>query len=245
MKYNRILLAVAAFALLASCEEKPAPGNKTTLEVDRTVVNAVSDLPQGRNLVTETVTVTSNQSWSAAIVPEVDWLELETEGYENPSGESRQAPLVLKFKDNETSSERSATVKIACKGHVEEISVSQAAITCRLQVTTPAETFLDLSPYGTELSLAINCNTSWTVSVEEGATAEVRIGTSSGQYSALIPVTLASHTDISSGRTAVIVVSAVGCDSVRITLTQQAAPVVPGIGGTGMNDYEFENRGKI
>ena len=214
------------------------------METDKVSVNAPCDKPGERNAVSDTITVTSNRSWSAWVQQEdCDWIRLETDGYENPGGALKDTPLILKILDNEKTTARQADICISCGGLNSVVTVSQAAITYRLALKTPAESFLGLSSYGAKLTLDIDCNTSWTAALESGATAGVAILSPSGKYSASIPIGLTSHKDTESGKEAVIVVSATGCEDIRIPLTQKAAPVVPGVEGHGFDNFSYDDHG--
>ena len=245
MRKIRLLILLPALACLSGCLEKPGPEKQPVLTADRTSVSVAADLAEGRNLVETTLTVTSNRSWSASVPAECDWITLEPGGLENPGGQTREVHLTLKFLDNESEQARSADVFIGCEGAGTTVHVSQEAISYRLSLISAAESFLNLSPYGTSVPLSIASNTSWTAALETGATASVSLSTASGKYSSVITVTLAPNNDLEAGREAVIVISATGGQSLRIPLTQKQAPAVPNVNGDGINNYDYEDHGTV
>ena len=127
MRPKLLIIALAAL-LLPGCLKSTFREEEPRLDADREEV--VLRARSGAGFVKDTVYVSANRSWSAALAEEVedDWLSLGTEGFENPSEVLKTAPLVVICKENQADDPRSAAIVITGAGQQKTITVTQKGI---------------------------------------------------------------------------------------------------------------------
>ena len=141
-KYIPLCLSVlASFFALPSCLERQFSESESAVSVNTREILVPSDAFEGKNLVKDTLYITANRNWSVEIEPEVDWVSVDTTGWQNLAQVSESHPLVFSFKDNETDEERSATLNIFCDGKKKQVKVRQEAISYRLVLTSSKDGF--------------------------------------------------------------------------------------------------------
>lgn len=125
MRKNLLLLAASALLLLPGCL-KTFREAEPRLEVDRSELTVRAK--SGSGYVKDTLYVSSNRSWSAAVTEGTDWLDVVEGGFENPAEVFKKAPLPLLCKDNTVDEERTAKVLIIGAGFQKEVIVTQKAL---------------------------------------------------------------------------------------------------------------------
>ena len=95
---KRIAAAMALLLLSVSCFREDFEVGGVLLKVDTESVSVPSD---GPGLVPQTcnLTVTSNRSWSAYLEPEVDWVGLSMEEFENIARSEEISRIELTFQN--------------------------------------------------------------------------------------------------------------------------------------------------
>lgn len=128
MQKRWLLIAAAAVLLLPGCLKSTFREEEPRLDVDQEEV--ILRARSGTGFVKDTVYVSANRSWSAALleVVEDDWISVAVDGYENPSEVLRTAPLVVICKENPTYEPRSAVVVIYGADQQKTVTVSQKGI---------------------------------------------------------------------------------------------------------------------
>ena len=228
----RLLLLAGTALVAASCLERTFSEEEGSIATRTAEITVPCDMYEGRNLVKDTIFVTSNRSWSAAIVEDgVDWMTLAIPGHQDMSRVSEVTPLAISFLDNETEEARSATVHITCADGDRDITVTQEAITYRMEVLSDLSVFDGVNSEGDTLKLKINSNTSWSAKIASGATADVRFSTKAreidatasldSKYSRTIDVVVGENDDLTA-KDALIVLSATGCEDIEIPVAQLA-----------------------
>ena len=245
-----MLLLCAGLAVFSSCLERTFIEKDGTISSPETAVVVPSDRYEGRNLVKDTVYITSNRSWSAAIVEEdADWISLSREGFLNLACKSEVTPLGLSFTDNESDDARTATIHITCESGDQDITVTQEAISYRITVTSDLTPFSTTSGEGDTLRLAFNTNTAWTLRVKDDATAQVLLSRDpetgetapsvEGKYSDEVAVVIKENEDLET-KAATLVLSATGCEDIEIPLSQAKGFPYVRIEGAGGNVCEAD-----
>ena len=82
----------------------------------------------GTGSVKDTLYVSGNRSWSVVFAEEAGWLSLGPEGFENPSGVLKTAPLVVICEENHADDPRSAVLVILGSGEQKTVTVRQKGI---------------------------------------------------------------------------------------------------------------------
>ena len=95
------------------------------LKFNRTEVNVPAQARSGK--VSDTLLVTGNRSWTVRLQDPCDWLELSTDGCENPSGTMVTVPLVLTFANNEVEQDRTAGLRFFTEGLELAVPIRQLA----------------------------------------------------------------------------------------------------------------------
>ncbi len=222
MKISKFLnLALLAGTALASagCLERNFVEDVGRISVDTREIVVPSDMYDGRNLVKDTLYVTSNRNWSVKFEDDVDWVTIDTTGHLNLARISDVTPLVFSFKDNETEAERTAQVRVTCEDGSKLITLRQEAISYRLVLLSSREGLGSVSSDKTEIPLEVNCNTDWTVKVMDGATASVTFSAPGGKYTGSVNAIVAENDEMIT-KDATIVISAKNCKDIEIPITQ-------------------------
>ena len=126
MHKYRLLIAVATVLLLPGCLKSTFREEKPRLDVDRSEVTVRAR--SGTGSVKDTLYVSGNRSWSVVFAEEAGWLSLGTEGFENPSGVLKTAPLVVICEENHADDPRSAVLVILGGGEQKIVTVRQKGI---------------------------------------------------------------------------------------------------------------------
>ena len=128
MQNKGLLIATLAVLLLPGCLKSTFREGEPRLDVDRGEVTLRAR--SGTGFLKDTLYVSANRSWSAALLEEVedDWLSVGTDGYENPSEVLRTAPLVVICKENQADDPRSAAIVITGAGRQQVVTVTQKGI---------------------------------------------------------------------------------------------------------------------
>jgi len=201
------LCLLASLAALSGCLEREFSEAEGIMSVDTRELVVPADMYEGRNLVTDTIFVTSNRSWSAAFESDVDWVKMDTTGHQDMSRISELTPLVFRFKDNEEQAERSVKVKICCADGEKEITLRQEAIKYRLALTSSTDGFESIKSDGDTVKLSFNTNTEWQISLKSGSTAKVTFPVSSGKYTTSDLLALVNENEELITKEAVLVIS--------------------------------------
>lgn len=208
-------------AALTGCLERNFIEDEGILTVDTREMVVPADMYEGPGLVTDTLYVTSNRSWSVIFDNPVDWVEADTTGHEDMARVSEITPLVFRFKDNEGSTERTATARLCCEDGEKYVTLRQEPISPRLVLTSSTDGFGSVIGDGDKLTIEFNTNVAWTASVKTGSTAKVTLSKSSGSKTGSITATVAENSDLDE-KHATVVLSAAGCDPVEIPIGQLA-----------------------
>ena len=183
--------------------------SSVTLEAEELGENSVYD-----TIVTQTLNVRANRSWSAIIEYEgdqTDWLELSEEELLNLHEYSVDEPVTLTAKRNENTSVRKARIVFSSDAeHKVTIPVEQKA-----QVR-----FLEAEPDRSEalsildtVTVAIRCNTSWTAAIDSTlTTADISLSTNEGRDNGVLKIAFGENFDATQERISVIKLSALGID---------------------------------
>lgn len=237
--WNLALLAGLALAS-SGCLERNFVEDVGVISVNTREIVVPSDLYEGRNLVKDTLYVTSNRNWSVTFEDDVDWVRLDTTGHMNLARISDVTPIVFSFDDNETEAERRVRARISCEDGDKYVNILQEPISYRLELVSSTDGFGSVSSDKTELPLEINCNTAWTAKVMSGNTAVVSFSKSSGKYSASLKAIVAENEEMIT-KDATIVLSATGCKDIEIPITQIAGlPYIRFQTEEGVNEYTAE-----
>lgn len=205
-KFGNLCL-LASLAALTGCLEREFSEAEGVMSVDTREIVVPADMYEGRNLVTDTIFVTSNRSWSAAFEEDVDWVKMDTTGHQDMARVSEVTPLVFRFKDNETESERSVKVKINCADGDREITLRQEPIKYRLDLISSTDGFESIKSDGDTLKLSFNTNTLWTISAKGGGTASLSFPVPGGKYTAKNVIAVVKENEELITKDAVIVIS--------------------------------------
>lgn len=126
MHKHRLLIAVATVLLLPGCLKSTFREEEPRLGVDRSEVTVRAR--SGTGSVKDTLYVSGNRSWSVVLAEETGWLSIGTEGFENPSGVLKTAPLVVICEENLADDPRSAVLVILGGGEQKIVTVRQKGI---------------------------------------------------------------------------------------------------------------------
>lgn len=216
--YRKLIPAVlAAFFAVCSCLQQANDyESEALLSVDRPVIRV------GADPATDTILVSSNRAWSVIPDPECDWITFDTLEHINIIGASDVTPLAVSVGDNIGKDIRSGSFRIVGEGISKTVMVEQREIIYRLSVNSPLE-YSDLDDRGDKVEIGIKTNYNWTAKVKEGSDAVVTMTTPSGYRDATLTVELGKNSDMSTGKTATIVIEVPECDPVEIVLGQKAA----------------------
>lgn len=173
IKFGNICLLVS-LAALTGCLEREFVEEEGIMSVDTKELVVPADMYEGRNLVTDTVFVTSNRSWSAAFETDVDWVKMDTTGHQDMARISEVTPLVFRFKDNDSEDERTVKVKIFCADGDKEITLRQESIKYRLVLTSSTDGFGSIKSDGDTVKVIFNSNApGLSISSKSGSTAKM------------------------------------------------------------------------
>lgn len=226
-----ILLALSLF-LFAGCLERQFAESKAELSATVGELVVPADMFEGPGLVTDTLTVTANRSWSATFEPEVDWVEMDLDEHLDLSEISEDIRIPLNFKDNPDAQPRQVVLHLRTADSDREVKIVQKGKVGRL-VFIPEESDEMISageamyecPVRCEEDTAVvafNSNTIWTAKVVDGASASVKLSKTSGTGNYQLKVIFGENDDPNATKEAKVVVSAEGCDDIRLQFSQAA-----------------------
>ena len=105
-----VLLIITTLAA-ASCIEIDFAEKTPVFSVSSSRVLLPADRDEGPGRVGDTLWITSNRTWTAAVEDTPDWISLGTDGHLGLSGVSEAVPLVIHCKDNQTNAARTARIR--------------------------------------------------------------------------------------------------------------------------------------
>lgn len=223
------LIAFAFPGILTGCLERGFAEENAVLSADIEELVVPADSREGANLVVDSILVTSNRSWNATFKEEVDWVEVSIDENLNLSRVSTETPIILKFKDNKTQSDRSVVLHLSCADAERDVLVLQKAIRYRLEFAEnndPRVVAQEANYVGNVKSdidtarLYFNTNSDWSAKLVGASTANVRIGASSGSGSGRLFVYFGENEDETETKEATVLISAKGCDDLKVVFTQ-------------------------
>jgi len=214
------MILILAAVSLNGCLKRDFVESEINLSVDYAVKHLECDSPLGAGLLADTLRVTANRSWSAAVREGADWLTIDATGYQNFGQVTEVAALPFRASDNSGDVPRTAKLVIYSGGASVSVSIIQDAWSPRLMVTTPFSAFYGIKAAGDEILLDIVSNTSWQLKNDPNDEASLSYNMMSGEYSASVLVTVAPNMDKTAGKTATISISADGCQTIDIPVKQ-------------------------
>ena len=171
----------------------------------------------------QSVTVVSNVSWTVSS-NEPSWLTV------SPTAGSKEGVITVKVADNQTTSQRIATITVSGGNIKRTISVTQAGGLVSI-------TALSFSYKGEEKTVSIQSNTSWSVTSNE--TSWLTVSPTSGSNSGTVTVTAKAYTSTSE-RTAILTIKA-GDLTQTINVTQEGSPVFLNVSRTTIDMTSIKN----
>lgn len=218
---SKSIPALLAAVCLTGCLKFEFKESEPLLYLSSKRVVVPSDVMEGRDLVCDTLLVTSNRSWTAEFTSDVDWVEIDTSGHHNMSRASEKDPLILRFKDNGSESERTATLQFYSTAGNKSVEICQKAISYRLDLENIPAGMGSVSSDGITLPLAIKSNTDWNISLRDGSTAAVSFSQGSGNHDAIIDALIAENNEMIP-KEGTLVISAKGCRDIELPFSQEA-----------------------
>ena len=224
-----VLLPLAFLLPLSGCLERHFAEEKAVLSVDVEDIVVPGDVADGPDMVTDTLVVTANRSWSAYFKTDVDWVEMESDEHLDLSEVMEDVKVVLKFKDNRDGADRSVVLHVTAANGEKDVTIRQKAMKHRLVLMdgTDARIAEGESSYEATVRceldtcvVAFNTNMPWTAKIQEGNTAGVKLSKTSGDGASSMKVYFGENEDSDNTKSAVIVLSADGCDDIKIAFTQ-------------------------
>ena len=226
---SAILLPAVLLLSLTGCLERQFAESEAVLSPGVEEIVVPADMYEGPGLVADTLVVTSNRSWAAALQSNVDWVEIGTDESLNISQVMEDVRIPLKFKDNDTESARSVVLRLTSEAGYRDVTIRQKAIRYRLALSEGSDSRIVAGKTSYESSvicepdtcvLCLNSNTAWTARILEGNTADVKLDVTSGEGIGKVKVIFGENEDPDSGKQATVVVSADGCDDIRVAVNQ-------------------------
>ncbi len=219
-KFKFSLLACLALAFSACSTENNPPFVAEMSVTPSEPINLPSEAETG---VKASFTVSSNESWGIRVLDdsgvEAEWLELSVYEYTNMSGRIEDITVYVTVEDNTVNQARSATIVITSEKCEKRVTLTQSSAVYYLRTTTVSPVSVGCA--GGEARVAVESNTDWTAAIADGATADVTLGTTSGNGTGEIVLTFGANEDIAARKTATLVISADGCDDVTVVLEQE------------------------
>lgn len=171
------------------------------------------------DLVTGFVRFTSSLSWRASLPEGCEWMEINGREEElNLSGQAREYEVQLILNDNLSSEERSGSVTIHTGIGEKKVRIRQEALSPVLSLVSPE--IVNVPCDGGDVEITVRSNVEWRVSVGEGATAIVTPEITEGYKTYGFSLNVFPNVDEENGKTATIIISAEGCESVSVVINQ-------------------------
>ncbi len=214
----RHYLFVALLALLPlSCiQEGAGYEEEAAITVDSKNVSVSADACR------DTILVSANRGWTIMNDTSCEWLSFESMESINLSGLEQTVPIVLIITGNNEFTARETSFQIKGVGCDETVQVHQAGLLPTFSVDSPL-IVNDINYLKDTVEISINTNIDWTASVKDGATATVTLLSESGSKSGILKAEVAENTDVTTAKTAVVLISAPGFDPIEVTLNQKKA----------------------
>lgn len=233
---RKSLIAVIAALCVNACLEVRYSEPEEVLEADRSSVTVVSerDIPEDENsydqTIYDTLTVLSNRSFHASIEPAVDWVRVMEPESINLSGVSERVPVVLAFARNRREEVRQSVLKLNGETVTVSIPLTQSAPVYYIKTAVDKPEVLGVRD---TCILKVRSNTKWTAAIDAvGTTAEVEISKVAGRDNGSLEIRFGMNDDFENAKTAVVVISAEGCEPQKVTVTQRdGSPFVTFLGG--------------
>ena len=226
------ILALSCFCAV-SCLDREFNEDSAVFTVSSSSLLLPCDVEEGKDLVKDTLWVTSNRSWTVSVPDTVAWLHLDKDGHQGLSGVSERVPLSVSCNDNLTEGERSTELHLFCQGESRTIKVLQSSIHRRLVLTRGARTYSDVDPEGQTDTLIINTNCPWTIGLKAGSKVSVRFAllpeagaspswntTLTGTGTAEVLMQIVENDDRENGKNGTVLISAAGCRTIEIPVSQ-------------------------
>lgn len=222
---KKLLISVFAVLCVSACLEVRYSEAEEVLEADRSSVTAVSekDIPEGEEnydqTIYDTLMVLSNRSFHASIEPVVDWVRvLEPESI-NLSGVSERVPVILAFARNRREEVRQSFLRLNGETRTVSIPLTQNAPVYYIRAEVNKQEVLGVRD---TCILKVHSNTKWTAAIDAASTtADVEISKVAGRDNGSLEIRFGMNDDFENGKTAVVVISAEGCESQRVKVAQR------------------------
>lgn len=212
------LLRVLSLCLIAlvgtGCISQNFDVNFPFIETDVETVTAAAVVPDGQDMIAGAFKVNSNQTWTAVVTcldqPELQWCSLLVSEHENLLGESQETLVPFVLGRNRTSQPRRATVKLTSADCEAALTIVQDAAELYIELYSGdnellPEDIIEIGCISESRIIDVKSNDGWTVSVEEGATAQVSLDKKRGSDDGSVTVSFAENFDTVDGKTANVV----------------------------------------
>ena len=212
------LLRVLSLCLIAlvgtGCISQNFDVNFPFIETDVETVTAAAVVPDGQDMIAGAFKVNSNQTWTAVVTcldqPELQWCSLLVSEHENLLGESQETLVPFVLGRNRTSQPRRATVKLTSADCEAALTIVQDAAELYIELYSGEnellpEDVVEIGCIPESRIIDVKSNDGWTVSVEEGATAQVSLDKKRGSDDGSVTVSFAENFDTANSRTANVV----------------------------------------
>ena len=166
--------------------------------------------------VCDTITVTSNRSWSAAVVQDEQWLDLSVYEHLNLEEFTTDVQLIVRAADNR-GGDRKAEVCFTSDGITGKFDVLQSALVPRLIVKTEQER---LPSDASVCAITVLSNMAWTAEVSPESTAEASLDIESGEGNGIVNLSVTENPDIENTRMVRLIFKARDCEDVYLDFVQ-------------------------
>ncbi|MBQ9891804.1 MAG: BACON domain-containing protein [Bacteroidales bacterium] len=225
------LCMLLAAGSLSACHTEDVTSGPAQLTVPASSVSVPADnslisdpFAEALLPVTDTVWVSANRSWTAALetADGGDWVHANVAERINVTGQGEKYPLIISFDRYRGAQPR--TAKLSLYGvDIEDpvvVNYTQEAFVPSLTLSTPDGENVVTASNG-ECYALVKSNTTWTVRVDVGASTVIPgLSVTAGQDSGAILVTFPENADDERARIARLVVTAQGCTPQTLDLIQ-------------------------
>ncbi len=222
-----LLIAATLFACTAQEPYKlPAAISADASEIVAEPDNALISDPFAEETlpVVDTLMVTGTRSWRVSIITDDggNWVKTNIVERINATGRSETVPLVFTFDRYRGHADRTATAYLYASGLDAPLTIpltqKSYAPVLELAAYTPT---VGIPADGGECCVIIRSNTTWTASIDEGAsTVSPDLSMIAGQDSKAVYVSFQANIDDEKARTATLVVKAQDCAPVSLEIIQ-------------------------
>lgn len=206
-KYCNLIVLILTMSL-ASClpETNVVEDGALLLKSDVEAIDIPADV-RGVQFQQQTVLVSCNRSWSAFFEPEVSWISLSVNEFENIARTEENTKIDLQIDNNENPSDgRETNLVISTADGRLSIPVKQGRQIPYISLSTP-ERVENISCMDDTYLVKFSSNISWKASIEEGATAQITLDKTEGKYDGEISLSFAENDDTEKNPEAVLVLS--------------------------------------